>query len=68
MTIFVAALSIERRRLQENRLDLLFCCVKSNDEKPRRDEIIRPLFQKHYVPLLYKMPTNTVILYDVMQH
>ena len=54
MTIFVAALSIERRRLDDNRRDLLFCCCKETAPKERRAEIIRPLFQKHYVPILFK--------------
>ena len=45
MTIFVAALSLEKRRLDENRLDLLFCCLKTSNSKPRREEVIRPKFQ-----------------------
>jgi len=57
MTIFVAALSIDRKRLDENRADLLFCCYKISEPKPRREELIRPRFQKYYVPLLFKKRT-----------
>ena len=61
MTIFVPALAIDRRRLDEDRYDLLFCCLKASDPKPRREEIIRPRFQKHFVPLLFKLPTMIAI-------
>ena len=61
VTIFVAALSLERRRLDANRRDLLFCCTKENNPKPRREEIVRPIFQKHYVPMLFKKSTILVV-------
>ncbi len=57
ITIFVAALSIERRRLDDNRRDLLFCCCKENNPKPRREELVRPNFQKYYVPIIFKKRT-----------
>lgn len=55
--LFVPALSIDRKRLKEKRADLLFCCWKfggSDEDFPqRRNEIVRPLFQKYYVPMLF---------------
>jgi len=43
ITIFVPALSIDRKRLKEGRADLIACCIK-REGSPRRNEIIRPLF------------------------
>lgn len=53
ITIFVPALSIDRKRLQNKRADLICCCRKVVEMPPRRDEVIRPMFQKHYVPMLF---------------
>jgi hypothetical protein len=54
MTIFVGALSLEQHRHKEERYDLLFCCLKAQNPKPRREELVRPVFQKYYVPILFK--------------
>lgn len=54
MTIFVGALSLEQQRHKEERYDLLFCCLKAQNPKPRREELVRPYFQKYYVPILFK--------------
>lgn len=56
MTIFVPALAIDRKRLKDGRADLIACCIK-REGKQRRNEIVRPLFQKHYVPMLFKKRT-----------
>ena len=61
MTIFVPALAIDKMRLKENRMDLLFCCCKVSEPKPQRAELIRPRFQKYYVPLLFKKRTMVAI-------
>lgn len=56
MLIFVPALAIDRKRLKEGRADLIACCMKCGSPPQKRNEIIRPLFQKHYVPVLFTVP------------
>lgn len=53
MTIFVGSLAIDCQRIKNNRADLICCCVKVSEPKPRRDEFFRPKFQKCFVPALF---------------
>jgi Niemann-Pick C1 protein len=53
ITIFVPALAIDRKRMQHKRGDLICCCKKYDEVPERREEFVRPLFQKHYVPMLF---------------
>lgn len=53
MTIFVGALAIDQRRIAQNRADLIGCCIKLSEVKPRREEFFRPKFEKYYVPALF---------------
>ena len=53
MTIFVGALAIDNKRTEEGRADLIGCCCKISNPKPRREEFFRPFFQKVFVPALF---------------
>ena len=44
MTIFVGALAIDNKRIQADRADLFFCCLKQYNPPPQREEWFRPLF------------------------
>ena len=44
MTIFVGALAIDNRRIQNGRADLICCCCKLSEPKPRREECLRPRY------------------------
>jgi predicted RND superfamily exporter protein len=52
MTLFIAALTLDGKRIQSNRADILFCLKVENVEKPRK-EWIRSLFEKFFVPLIF---------------
>lgn len=61
MTIFVGALSLDNRRIKDNRGDIVFCCKKYSETKPLRKEIVRTNFQKHFVPLLFTTPFKIAV-------
>ena len=44
MTIFVGALAIDNKRIANNRMDLVCCCIKRADPPERREEWFRPVF------------------------
>lgn len=44
MTIFVGALALDNKRIEAGHADLICCCVKVSEPKPRRDECFRPRF------------------------
>jgi hypothetical protein len=52
MTLFIAALTLDGKRIQNNRADILFCLKVEKVEKPRK-EWIKSLFEKFYVPLVF---------------
>ena len=52
MTLFLPALTLDGKRIQNNRADILFCYKVSN-KKPPRKEWLRTLFEKFYVPFLF---------------
>ena len=62
MTIFVGALAIDNERTKAGRADLIFCCHKVSDPKPRREEFFRPLYQKHCVPLIFTTLSKIAIV------
>lgn len=62
MTIFVGALAIDNRRIQNGRADLICCCFKLSEPKPRREECLRPRYQKHCVPVLFNPITKIAIM------
>lgn len=61
MTIFVGALSLDNRRIKDNRGDIVCCCKKYQETKPVRKEIVRTNFQKHFVPLLFSGPFKLAV-------
>lgn len=52
ITLFLAALTLDGKRIQQNRADILFC-VKVDRVKTPRKEWIRSLFEKFFVPLVF---------------
>ena len=52
ITFFCAALSLDARRINDNRCDILPCIRREKKTKPRK-AIVRTLFQKYYVPFLF---------------
>jgi hypothetical protein len=44
MTFFLAALTLDGKRIQENRADIAFC-IKVEKVKPARKEIVKTLFE-----------------------
>lgn len=52
ITFFVAALTLDGKRIQNNRADILFCMKIDKVKKPRK-EWIRSLFERFYVPFLF---------------
>lgn len=41
---------------------MICCCVKIQNPTPRREEWLRPLFQKHYVPALFNWLSKGAII------
>jgi len=62
MTIFVGALAIDNKRIQNDRADLLGCCVKIKNPTPRREEFFRPKFQEQFVPVLFHKFTKIAVV------
>ncbi len=62
MTIFVGALAIDNQRTANNRMDIIGCCLKDSDPKPRREEFFRPLYQKHCVPMIFNTLSKIAIV------
>lgn len=62
MTIFVGALALDNQRIKANRADLICCCVKRENPPARREEYVRPFFQKYYVPALFNKFVKIMVL------
>lgn len=52
MTFFLAALTLDGKRIQQKKADILFC-IKVDKVKPPRKEVIRGLFEQYYVPFIF---------------
>lgn len=61
ITIFLPALYFDRKRIQENRVDV-FCCIKKEKRVPVRKDFIRTLFDNYYVPFVFKKPIKVLTL------
>ncbi|KAL0126706.1 hypothetical protein PUN28_005221 [Cardiocondyla obscurior] len=63
ITAFIALLSLDSRRAENNRLDVL-CCVStenySNDDE--RKGIVHTIFDRTYTPFLMKTPVRMVVI------
>lgn len=53
MTAFVALLSLDARRQDDNRCELV-CCVKVNKQRPKKphEGLLLPIMRKYYAPAL----------------
>ena len=60
MTLFLAALAWDGKRIQENRADILFC-VKVEKRIVPRKEWIKTLFEEQFVPLVFNKVSQVVI-------
>jgi Niemann-Pick C1 protein len=60
ITLFLAALSLDGKRIQQNRADIFFC-VKVNKKETPRKEWIRSLFGEYFVPLVFHKLSQIVI-------
>jgi hypothetical protein len=56
MTIFLAILTVDGKRIQQNRADIAFCKIVKEHKEPRK-ELVRSLFKKYYVPFLFNKKT-----------
>lgn len=62
VTFFTAALTLDAKRIRDNRCDILPCIKMKNKTKPRI-AIVRTLFQKYYVPFLFNKKTEIVVYF-----
>ncbi|XP_070161109.1 NPC intracellular cholesterol transporter 1 homolog 1b [Polyergus mexicanus] len=62
-TAFVALLSLDSKRVENNRLDV-FCCIstKENSETDDYKGLIHTIFERVYTPFLMKTPVRIIIL------
>ncbi|EFN76025.1 Niemann-Pick C1 protein [Harpegnathos saltator] len=62
ITAFIALLSLDSARYEENRLDVL-CCVRTEKSLKVEDRpgLIHVLFERYYTPFLMKTPTRVVV-------
>uniref|UniRef100_A0A672JPY8 NPC1 like intracellular cholesterol transporter 1 n=1 Tax=Salarias fasciatus TaxID=181472 RepID=A0A672JPY8_SALFA len=63
MTAFVALLSLDARRQDNNRCELV-CCVKVSKERPRKpnEGLLLPLMRKYYAPFLLHTFTRIIVM------
>lgn len=61
ITMFIAAMALDARRIQDNRMDCCFC-VKAGERKKPRKEWLRTVFQKSVVPLVFAPASKVLIL------
>jgi uncharacterized membrane protein YhaH (DUF805 family) len=60
--IFLPALTLDKKRVMDNRYDI-FCCLKKEGEpKPPREDIVRKYFNKHVVPFVFKKATKALTI------
>lgn len=60
ITLFIAALSLDGKRIAENRADIVFC-VRVEKVEPPRKEYVRTLFEQYFVPLVFNKLSQIVI-------
>lgn len=63
MTAFVALLSLDARRQDNNRCELL-CCVKVSTQRPNKpnEGLLLPLMRKYYAPVLLHRVTRFIVM------
>jgi uncharacterized membrane protein YdfJ with MMPL/SSD domain len=60
ITLFIAALSLDGKRIAENRADIVFCMRVEKVEPPRK-EYVRTFFEQYFVPLVFNKLSQIVI-------
>jgi Niemann-Pick C1 protein len=63
ITLFIAALTLDGKRIQNQRADILFCMKVEKTRKPRK-EWIRTLFERFFVPFLF-FPWTQVVVFGI---
>ncbi|CAN9513446.1 unnamed protein product [Ophioblennius macclurei] len=63
MTAFVALLSLDARRQDSNRVELV-CCVKVTKERPNKpnEGLLLPIMRKYYAPFLLHSYTRVIVM------
>lgn len=63
MTAFVALLSLDARRQDNNRCEL-FCCVKVSTRRPKKpnEGFLLPFMRKYYAPVLLNRYTRIIVV------
>uniref|UniRef100_A0A3Q0SN15 NPC1 like intracellular cholesterol transporter 1 n=1 Tax=Amphilophus citrinellus TaxID=61819 RepID=A0A3Q0SN15_AMPCI len=66
MTAFVALLSLDARRQDNNRCELL-CCVKVSTQRPKKpnEGFLMPFMKKYYAPVLLHRYTRIIVYFEV---
>jgi Niemann-Pick C1 protein len=70
MTLFIPALTLDGKRIQQKKADVFFCVKYPNSKTPRK-EVIRSLFAKHFIPFVFNKWTEilvfatTIVLFSI---
>lgn len=62
ITVFMAALTLDSKRIQANRADML-PCFKIRQKKEPRKAYVREAFQKYFVPFLFRGKGTEICVY-----
>ncbi|XP_076586683.1 NPC1-like intracellular cholesterol transporter 1 [Chaetodon auriga] len=62
MTAFVALLSLDARRQDNNRCELLCCVTVSTQRSKKNKGFLRPLMRKYYAPVLLHRYTRVIVM------
>jgi hypothetical protein len=62
ITFFLAALTLDAKRIRDNRWDII-PCVRSKVKTIPRKAIVRSLFQRFYVPFLFNKKTEICVYF-----
>lgn len=60
ITMFIACLSMDVRRIQQNKYDIAFC-LSEKEAVPPRIEFVRAFFAKYFVPFLFNKLTKILV-------
>lgn len=61
--IFLPALTLDKKRVMSNRYDI-FCCIKKRGEVAQpREDVVRKIFNKHFVPFVFKKSTKALTIF-----
>lgn len=62
ITFFCAALTLDAKRINDNRCDVL-PCIKLRERRIQRKPFVRTMFQKYFVPFLFKKKTEFCVYF-----